>query len=106
MNKNLFINTSFHNDVINMTYNELVGRIGEPTYGELSDDGKVQKEWNIITVDNVPFTIYDWKEYDRDVTDGDNVEWHIGHNGTNESRESIKKYLEKFEINIINNKMF
>lgn len=106
MGKNLFISTSFHNDVINLTYDELVERIGEPTYGELSDDGKVQKEWQIITDDNVPFTIYDWKEYGRCVTDGDNVEWHIGHNGTNDSRKSIKMYLEKFGINVINNKMF
>ena len=38
MNKNLFINTSFHNDVINLTYDELVERIGEPTYGLPSGD--------------------------------------------------------------------
>ncbi len=98
MEINFWNGTSFHNDVINLSYDELVERIGEPTYSEPSDDGKVQKEWNIMTDDNVPFTIYDWKEYDRDVTDGDNVEWHIGHNGTNESRKSIQRYLEKFSI--------
>ena len=104
MENNFWNGTSFHDDVINLSYNELVTCIGEPTYNELSVDGKIQKEWNMMTDDNVPFTIYDWKEYYRDVTDGDNVEWHIGHKGGNDRRDSIKKYLEKFGINMISNK--
>jgi len=97
MEHNYWNGTSFHNDVINLSYNELVKRIGEPTCGE-SVDGKTQKEWLMMTDDNIPFTIYDWKEYNRDVTDGDNVKWNIGHKGGYNCRNSIKMYLEKFGI--------
>ena len=93
--KNSWIGTSFHGDVINCTYDELVERLGEPTnsYGYNCDDEKVQQEWMLITDDNVPFTIYDWKEYDRDVTNGDKVDWHIGHHNNDGDRESIEAWL-------------
>lgn len=106
MKNNPWNGTSFHNDIINMSYDELVERIGEPTYGEPSCDGKVQKEWQLMTDDNIAFTIYDWKEYKRDVTDGDVVEWHIGYRGGTNCRKIIKMYLEKFGINVSNNRMF
>lgn len=93
--KNGWIGTSFHGDVINCTYDELVERLGEPTksYGYNGDDEKVQQEWLLITDDNVLFTIYDWKEYDRDVTDGDKVDWHIGHHNNDGDTESIITWL-------------
>ena len=106
MENNPWNGTSFHNDVINLSYDELVERIGKPIYDEPSSDNKVQKEWQLMTDDNVAFTIYDWKEYERDVTDGDEVKWHVGYRGGTNCRKSIKMYLEKFGINVINNKMF
>ena len=72
--------TSFHNDVIYATYQEMVDKLGEPKY-EGSADDKVQKEWQFITEDDYAFTIYDWKYYDEDVTDGQKICWHIGHSG-------------------------
>ena len=77
--KNEWIGTSYHDDVIRLSYNELVKQIGEPThsYGYEHFD-KSQQEWKLMTDENVPFTIYDWKETERDVTDGDEVVWDHG----------------------------
>ena len=106
MEINLWTGTSFHNDVINLSYDELVERIGEPTYGEPSGDGKVQKEWTLTTDENVPFTIYDWKEYERDVTDGDEVEWHIAHRNNKGDIESIVTWLIERGVNVEKDKYY
>jgi len=98
--KDNWIGTSFHDDVINLTYDELVARVGEPTYDGFGEGGKVQKEWKLLTNDNVPFTIYDWKEYDRDVTDGDIIEWHIGHHNKFGDIENIVTWLSKRGIKV------
>ena len=97
MKNNPWNGTSFHDDVINLSYNELVERIGEPTYDGSGDD-KVQKEWQLLTDNNVAFTIYDWKEYERDVTDGEIVEWHIGYKNETMALTSIKTWLNKHGI--------
>ena len=94
--KNEWIGISYHDDVIRLSYNELVKQIGEPThsYGYEYFD-KVQQEWKLMTDENVTFTIYDWKEYERDVTDGDEVEWHIGHHNNKGDIESIVVWLSE-----------
>lgn len=99
MNDNQFCSTSFHDDIIIATYEELVRRLGEPQI-DGSGDGKTQKEWQFTTDDNVFFTIYDWKEYYRDVTDGGTIEWHIGHAGGDKNRNSIRKWLEAKDVEI------
>lgn len=106
MENNPWGGTSFHNDVINLSYDELVERIGEPTHGEPSGDGKVQKEWQIMTDDNVPFTIYDWKEYNRDVTDGDEVEWHVGHHNNKGDIENIVTWLIEHDVKVEKDKYY
>lgn len=106
MKNNLWIGTSFHADVINLAYDELVECIGEPTYSEPSGDGKIQKEWLLTTDENVPFTIYDWKEYDRDVTDGDEVEWHIGHHNNKGDLESIVTWLIERGVTVEKDKYY
>lgn len=92
-----YTGTSFHGDVIIAPYNEIIKAIGQPTYG-LSADEKSQKEWELQTPDGVYFTVYDWKEYHRDVTDGEPVEWHIGHKGLN--IKSISAYLASKGLNV------
>lgn len=68
--------TSFHNETITCDYNALVEAFGEPEH--YSND-KVQTEWEIdIPGTNDTITIYDWKEYGRNVCDGLPVVWHIG----------------------------
>ena len=53
-----------------------------------------------MTDENVPFTIYDWKEYERDVTDGDEVEWHIGHHNNKGDIESIVAWLSERGVKV------
>lgn len=105
MENNIWTWTSFHDDVINLSYDELVERIGEPTY-DGSGDNKVQKEWMLTTDENVPFTIYDWKEYDRDVTDGEIVEWHIGHHNNKGDIESIVTWLIEHDVKVEKDKYY
>lgn len=99
--------TSFHGDVINATYQQLVDALGEPTYPDLSPDNKVQKEWQIEDNDNdLFFTIYDWKEYDNNITDGNKYEWHIGHDGHSDTINKLTEYLNERNLIVVKEKMF
>ena len=84
---------AYYEDVINMTYQELVKCIGEPHFE--GGDFKIQKEWHFEIEDLTHFSIYDWRETDRnrDVTDGKIVEWHIGHDGKPGTLEKVKAWL-------------
>ena len=62
----LVTGTSLKDRLIGWNYKQLTIAFGEPTFGKVSSDGKVQKEWVFIrTTDNQVFTIYDWKTYDE-----------------------------------------
>ncbi len=105
--KNIWVGTSYHDDVINLPYNELVKRLGEPTHScGYEDADKVQQEWLLTTDENVPFTIYDWKEYDQDVTDGEIIEWHIGHHNNKGDIESIVAWLSERNIKVEKDKYY
>ena len=52
---------------LNLTYEQLVDRLGEPTINEPSGDNKTQVEWIVAFEDDL-FTVYDWKTFDRDYT--------------------------------------
>ena len=85
---------AYYEDVINMTYQELVKCIGEPHFYE-EWDIDTQCQWHFELDDLTHFSIYDWKEsYSyRHVTDGKNVEWHIGHDGKPGTLEKVKAWL-------------
>ena len=85
---------AYYEDVINMTYQELVKCIGEPHFYE-EWDIDTQCQWHFELDDLTHFSIYDWKEGEcyRHVTDGKNVEWHIGHDGKPGTLEKIKAWL-------------
>ena len=68
--------TSFHGDVINATYNQLVACFGEPTYINGVED-KSQYDWVLGYKNGFVFTIYDWKEY-KHIRPDDMISWHIG----------------------------
>ena len=58
--------TSFHNGVLQTTYNKLVETFGEPEYEDFSGRDKVSCEWELqvdINGELIHFAIYDWKEY-------------------------------------------
>ena len=52
---------------VNLTYDQLVYILGEPTIDEPSGDDKTQVEWVVAYGDDI-FTIYDWKTYDKEYT--------------------------------------
>ena len=62
---------------INRTYRDLVTGLGEPTFDTSSGDDKIQVEWVCKFKGNV-FTIYDWKTYDREITEWKLKEFNIG----------------------------
>ncbi len=62
---------------VNLTYNQLVEVLGEPTFKEESGDGKTQKEW-VVEVDGEVFTIYDWKTYDVEYTMNELNRFNVG----------------------------
>jgi hypothetical protein len=59
---------------IDVSYSDLVGAFGDPTYLG-SGDGKTQAEWD-LRINGVMCTIYDYKEYGKPVQRI--REWHIG----------------------------
>ena len=71
------MNVTFRVGEINRTYRDLVTGLGEPTFDEPSGDDKVQVEWVCKFKGNV-FTIYDWKTYDREITEWKLAEFNIG----------------------------
>jgi len=75
---------------VNLTYNQLVEVLGEPTFKEESGDGKTQKEW-VVEVDGEVFTIYDWKTYDVEYTMNELNRFNVG--GKTSSYDFIN-YLE------------
>lgn len=62
---------------LNATYNQLIKAFGEPTYPNESGDGKVQFEW-VFEYNGEPFTVYDWKTYDREYTINGLTRWNVG----------------------------
>lgn len=69
--------TSLKGYLSGYTYSQLVEALGEPTFPEASDDGKVQKEW-VFSDDGLVFTIYDWKTYNEECTTTQLQGWNVG----------------------------
>lgn len=78
--------TSFWGDEILATKDFLTRIFGEPS---IIDDGKVMYEWALV-IDNVPFTIYDWKEKHY-FTDNYQIYWHIGAKDAETSHKAFCK---------------
>lgn len=78
------------------TYNQLVGLLGEPN-NKPSGDGKASVEWSFTYKDNIPGTIYDWKESESPRKNPDEkYEWHIGGSNNNDLwTYDITDYIEK-----------
>lgn len=71
------VGSSFHDNIIYATPNELKHILGEPAYEENTGDNKINMEWYIQMSDGNMFTIYDYKEY-RPLHSNCPYEWHIG----------------------------
>ena len=85
--------TSFHGQTIRFTYNDLVSVFGEPDSG---DGYKTNCNWS-LKINNVPFTIYDWKEpfNPQDFPDA-YLEWHISSREplSLENLIAIRRYID------------
>ena len=69
-------NTSFSFHTIEASTNQLIAVLGNPSQrGGISE--KVTREWWLTTDDDIPFTVYDWKEW-RNFDDDEVITWHIG----------------------------
>lgn len=91
--------TSFHGDVINATYNQLVACFGEPTYINGIQD-KSQYDWVLGYKNAFVFTVYDWKEY-KHIRPDDMISWHIGATEPEYSTialEAVNKVLHGYYI--------
>lgn len=82
------IGTSFHGDTITVTPNFLKEIFGNPDFTGSQDD-KTQTEWNLEEA-NIPFTLYDWKEYENFAWDRE-IEYHIGTHTKEESNMILKR---------------
>lgn len=62
-----------------ISYDQLVGILGQPAFPETSDDGKTNREW-VVEFEGKVFTIYDWKTYDAEYTVNELRKWNVGGN--------------------------
>jgi hypothetical protein len=86
------IGTSYHNDTVTCSVNDLKTILGEPECEDNTGEDKVNFEWICETDKGDVFTIYDWKEY-RKLNGDEYIEWHIG--GHNKD----VTYQAKIELN-------
>jgi hypothetical protein len=69
--------TSFHNQTVSATYDQLVAILGPHNCD--GDSDKVTTEWTVKGPNGEVLTIYDWKETSvHDVRGWATIRWHIG----------------------------
>lgn len=90
---NKLIGTSFHGDYIVISPNKLKDNFGEPSFNGNKTD-KTQAEWH-LKYDNIPFSLYDWKEYE-DFSWDKNIQYHIGTHTAHESEIIYSKLNNVF----------
>ena len=73
------LGTSYYGHTLISTVNKIAEAVGEPHSG-MSEDEKTSVEWRFVTDKYIPFTIYDWKEYDTPASENRDMEiaFHIG----------------------------
>lgn len=71
--------TSFYNDTVSATAQELIELIGPPTYDNNKGEDKVNLEWVCKNEYGETVTVYDWKYY-RPLAMNELVNWHLGAN--------------------------
>jgi hypothetical protein len=87
--------TSFHDVTIQTTPQKLIDVLGEPQFGDNSEQDKTNFDWICETKDGKVFTIYDWKYY-RPLQMDEIIDFHIGgHSGsvTLKALQELKEIL-------------
>lgn len=91
--------TKFFWDTVKSTVAELVKVFGYPECcGD--DECETQYEWN-LSYNEIPFSIYDWKEY-HIIKKNEEINWHIGARNEDESK-MITKLVKEALKNGVNN---
>lgn len=101
VNANDIIGTSFFNDTIETTVNEL-NRVFCKGISVKEFTGKVQYEWDLMYENGstkIPFTIYDWKEY-RAFSKDEAICFHIGARNGEESQIALKAVKEALAMGV------
>lgn len=96
-NENKIMGTSFHGGIIISSVNNIQKSLGIEPHTDSLDD-KVQYMWDLKYKD-IPFSIYDWKEY-RKIDPDEEIEFHIGTH-TNQETDIIKNLLnQQYNLNV------
>lgn len=86
------IYTSYHNDTVTCSVNDLKTILGEPEYENNTGKDKINFQWICETDKGDVFTIYDFKEH-RKLNGDEYIEWHIG------GYDKDVTYQAKIELN-------
>ena len=86
--------TSLKDKIVGYTFSQLYEVLGEPTFNQPSGDEKMQFEW-VFTYQGNPFTIYDWKTYDKQYSMNELTQWHVG--GKSYSGDFVEKIEKKLK---------
>lgn len=92
---NRIYGTSYHNATVRASMAELEKKFGVKNIGE-SWDGKTSMELN-LEVDDIAFTIYDWKE--NNPTEFDVLDFHIGTKTAEESKMVVAILRSDYGLN-------
>ena len=85
--------TSFFNETIRASVNDLRKILGEPDMETNDGSDKVNFEWIMENEDGDVFTVYDWKEYRR-ISEDEIIEWHIGGHNENVTSVAVNEIAE------------
>lgn len=91
--------TQSFGDTVKSTVAELTKVFGEPECVGDCDD-KTQYEWD-FSYNEIPFAIYDWKEY-HTIKMKEKIDWHIGARNQDESKMITKIVKEALKRGIDN----
>lgn len=81
--------TSWWGQIINMSFDDIVSRLGEP-HKTWEPGDKVQYEWNFVDSEGRAVTVYDWKEYNNRRPS----EWHVGSRNVTTAKSFVKWFEE------------
>lgn len=91
---NLVGGTSSKDKIFGYTFSQLYEVLGEPTFNQPSGDEKMQFEW-VFTYEGNPFTIYDWKTYDKQYSMNELTQWNVG--GKTYAGDFVEKIEKKLK---------
>ena len=87
--------TSFHGVTLIATPQQLINALGEPDFFGNDGSDKTNMDYSLETESGIPFTIYDWKEY-QPLHRFTSYEFHIGaldHSQSVEAKNEVLKLL-------------